>query len=301
MTAWQLVKEGRPFTEMLTTNRFVMTTALKSLYIQIEMPADSARSTTTARRRPGRSTTRATPIPIEQALTTMTFSDEAPAITTADRLRRRLPAAARVRRDRRLPGHVAAVPAPARASRRSFPLSGNPTCVEHAVEAVLHGRRPDRLGVGHHQRTRRTPADRTPVIQPYDLPALRHDERADAVAAARRLLHDARVPGAVEHQRQQPAPRHRQPDAAGRARAVVHGSERASCRSATAGLDASHAVDGTECFGCHKSLDPMRQFWGNQLDYNDRNDFPARQPVQRAPRPTRGPTDAPAASSRSAT
>ena len=41
MTAWQLVKEGRPFTEMLTTNRFVMTTALKSLYIQIEMPADA--------------------------------------------------------------------------------------------------------------------------------------------------------------------------------------------------------------------------------------------------------------------
>jgi hypothetical protein len=40
-TAWQLVQEGRPFTETLTTNRFVMTTALKSLYIQIEMPADA--------------------------------------------------------------------------------------------------------------------------------------------------------------------------------------------------------------------------------------------------------------------
>ncbi len=42
-----------------------------------------------------------------------------------------------------------------------------------------------------------------------------------------------------------------------------------------AGLDADHAVAGTECVGCHKSLDPMRQFWGNQLDFNDRNDFPA--------------------------
>src|SRR6187401_980941 len=48
MTAWQLVKEGRPFTETLTTNRFRMTTALKSLYIQIEMPADTnQRSTST--------------------------------------------------------------------------------------------------------------------------------------------------------------------------------------------------------------------------------------------------------------
>src|SRR4029079_7136668 len=41
------------------------------------------------------------------------------------------------------------------------------------------------------------------------------------------------------------------------------------------GLDSTHAVAGTECVGCHKSLDPMRQFWANQLDFNDRNDFPA--------------------------
>jgi hypothetical protein len=44
----------------------------------------------------------------------------------------------------------------------------------------------------------------------------------------------------------------------------------------TAGLDAGHAVAGTDCNGCHKSLDPLRQFWANQFDYNDRNDFPAR-------------------------
>jgi hypothetical protein len=35
-------------------------------------------------------------------------------------------------------------------------------------------------------------------------------------------------------------------------------------------------VGGTECFGCHKSLDPLRQFWGTQLDFSDRNDFPPR-------------------------
>ena len=65
MTAWQLVKEGRPFTEVLTTQRFVMTTALKSLYIQIEMPADSA----VQQRQRGAGVdarlSRATPIPIE--------------------------------------------------------------------------------------------------------------------------------------------------------------------------------------------------------------------------------------------
>jgi len=43
-----------------------------------------------------------------------------------------------------------------------------------------------------------------------------------------------------------------------------------------AGLDNAHAVGTSECYGCHKSLDPMCQFWGSQFDFNDRNDFPAR-------------------------
>jgi hypothetical protein len=42
----------------------------------------------------------------------------------------------------------------------------------------------------------------------------------------------------------------------------------------TPGLDGNHSVDGSECYGCHKSLDPMRQFWAAQFDFNDRNDFP---------------------------
>jgi hypothetical protein len=40
------------------------------------------------------------------------------------------------------------------------------------------------------------------------------------------------------------------------------------------GLDGTHAVSGTTCFICHKSLDPMRQFWANQFDFNDQ--VPAR-------------------------
>ena len=43
-----------------------------------------------------------------------------------------------------------------------------------------------------------------------------------------------------------------------------------------AGLDTAHSVAGSECFGCHKSLDPLRQFWATQYDFNDRNDFPTR-------------------------
>ena len=39
-TALQLIADGRPFTDILTTHRFMMTTALKSMYMQIEMPYD---------------------------------------------------------------------------------------------------------------------------------------------------------------------------------------------------------------------------------------------------------------------
>src|SRR4030095_479194 len=78
LTAWQLVKEGRPFTEVLTTNKFVMTTALKSLYIQVEMPADAPFNNGGAQ--PAwKLDYSGNPIPIEQAIATLTFSDEAPA------------------------------------------------------------------------------------------------------------------------------------------------------------------------------------------------------------------------------
>src|SRR4029079_1781968 len=83
LTAWQLVKEGRPFTETLTTNRFRMTTALKSLYIQIEMPADTNQRSTSTTVLNWNIDFSGTAIPIEQALTNMTFSDEAPVLTSA--------------------------------------------------------------------------------------------------------------------------------------------------------------------------------------------------------------------------
>ena len=35
-------------------------------------------------------------------------------------------------------------------------------------------------------------------------------------------------------------------------------------------VDGMHAVSTSVCYGCHKSLDPMRQFWGNFYDFNDK-------------------------------
>ena len=41
----------------------------------------------------------------------------------------------------------------------------------------------------------------------------------------------------------------------------------------TAGIDSAHTTTTGSCYGCHKNLDPLRQFWANQFDFNDRNDF----------------------------
>jgi hypothetical protein len=45
--------------------------------------------------------------------------------------------------------------------------------------------------------------------------------------------------------------------------------------ASTTGLDMNHSVAGSECVLCHQGLDPLRQFWAAQYDFNDRNDFPA--------------------------
>jgi hypothetical protein len=43
----------------------------------------------------------------------------------------------------------------------------------------------------------------------------------------------------------------------------------------TVGLDAEHSPNSNpECYGCHKILDPMKQFWESYFDFADRNDFP---------------------------
>ncbi len=141
MTAWQLVREGRPFTEVLTTNRFVMTTALKSLYIQTEMTADAPFGNSNAT--PAWTVDfSGAPIPLEQALTMMTFSDESPA-NGATGVRRRPPKVHRRGRGVRfVPRHVAAVPAPARL-HAALPVHGRPDLLRAPVEAVLHDQRPD--------------------------------------------------------------------------------------------------------------------------------------------------------------
>ena len=110
MTAWQLVKENKPFTDTLTTRRFVMTTALKSLYIQVEMTADAPFGNNNAT--PAWQVDYSgTAIPLETALTSMMFSDEAPSTMSGFGLGSAMACRDAGATVRRLPRHVVAVPA----------------------------------------------------------------------------------------------------------------------------------------------------------------------------------------------
>jgi len=268
-TAWQLVREGRPFTEVLTTNKFVMTTALKSLYIQIEMPADAPFNNGSAQ--PAwKLDYSGNPIPIEQAIATLTFSDEAPASGNGTGFFTNCRGGATVAAAdfrgtslifQRLLGFTP-----------RFPFSGNPTCGEQASKPYFTtSDLTDWAWVTINHKA--NAADRTPAIQPYDLPALRN---ARELTLSLPRVGFYTTPAFLALWNTNDSNQHRvtvnQTLLAALGQSFT--SDSIIVPLSMDGLDSTHSVAGTECVGCHKSLDPMRQFWGSQLDYNDRNDFP---------------------------
>jgi hypothetical protein len=135
------------------------------------------------------------------------------------------------------------------------------------------------------------PADRTPAIQPYDLPSLR---AATSLSLSLPRIGFYTTPAFLALWNTNDSNQHRV--TANQTLLVALGqaftAENQAIPFSAAGLDSSHAVAGTECVGCHATLDPMRQFWANQLDFNDRNDFAAATRTNPGnPRPTGTLTD----------
>jgi len=268
-TAWQLVQEGHPFTETLTTNRFVMTTALKSLYIEVEMPADAPFNNQNSN--PAwKLDYSGNPIPIEQAIQTLTFSDEAPATGNGNGFFTNCRGGATVASAdfrgtslifQRLLGFTP-----------RFPFSGNPTCGEQPSKPYFTTS--DLTDWQWVTINKKAGTDRTPAIQPYDLPSLRG---ATELTLALPRVGFYTTPAFLALWNTNDSNQHRV--TANQTLLAALGQSFTSDSNIVPlsqdGLDSAHAVAGTECVGCHKSLDPMRQFWGNQLDFNDRNDFPA--------------------------
>jgi len=270
LTAWQLIVDGRPFSEVLTTNRFMMTNALKSLYLQIEMPNDRARGATPLA---WKVDSGALPIPIEDTLNPaspnyMTFSDELPvAVRTA-----------RTPNCQGVAGMINAFTGNGRIFQRLLgyvpqlqDAAGVTVCADHAAKPYFTA---DDVNVWSWVTVRPLNAGETKLLA-YDLPNIR---KATELGLGLPRFGFYTTPSFLALWNTNDSNQHRV--TANQALLVALGQSFTSASSitpiSTPGLDSAHSVNGTECYGCHKSLDPLRQFWATQMDYNDRNDFPAR-------------------------
>jgi hypothetical protein len=271
MTAWQLIADGRPFNEVLTTNRFMMTTALKATYLQIEMPRSQAATTIT-----WKVDESGNDIPIEQIVDPtspnyLTFGDVAPTLNN------------------RAPTIVCRGTAGMVNSFNGFSLlfqvllglipQYSTTAAGVTTDVCdRHSSRPyftlSDVSDWQWVNVRALAAGETRVM-PYNLPALR---QATELALALPRVGFYTTPAFLALWNTNDSNQHRV--TANQTLLIALGASLTPASAivplSAAGLDPSHATTGTECYGCHKTLDPLRQFWGTQLDFNDRNDFPAK-------------------------
>jgi hypothetical protein len=271
MTAWQLIADGRPFNEVLTTTRFMMTTALKATYLQIEMPRSQAATTIT-----WKVDESGTDIPIEQIVDPaspnyLTFADVAPTLNN------RAPTIV----CRGTAGMVNSFNGFSTLFQVMLGLIPQYSTTANGVTTDVCDRHSSRpyftlSDVSDWQWVNVRPlAAGEARVMPYNLPALR---QATELGLALPRVGFYTTPAFLALWNTNDSNQHRV--TANQTLLIALGASLTPANAvvplSAAGLDPGHAVTGTECYGCHKTLDPLRQFWGTQLDFNDRNDFPTK-------------------------
>jgi len=311
LTAWQMVFEGDPFTEVLTTQKFIMTTGLKSVYTQIEMPNDQPYNFSGGRNATAKLSWKldyVNTIPLTDALNPsspnyMTFDDEKPAsgktgfggggFTTCQGVGDAASGTAVpvVTFGGTSTGGQTATGGYAQLFQRiigytpRYPFAATPDCWEHASKPYMTDA--DVADWGWVTITPKQSGDA--YIQPYDLPSLR---AATTLKLALPRVGFYTTPAFLALWNTNDSNQHRV--TANQTLLAALGQSFTSDSTITplseAGLDSAHTTTTGECYGCHKSLDPLRMFWGNQLDFNDRNDFVANpfSGSQPNPRPAAG-------------
>lgn len=262
-TALQLIAESRPISEIMTTQRFMMTTILKSMYMQIEMPYDihdfSFRFN------------HGTRPPIAETLNPsspnyMLFG-YAPPTTTTGKGPSGTTCAGDSSKVSSYPGNTnlfhVLLGSVDRDSASNSTGTTNLGCFEHAMQPYF------------------APADLTDwkmvtitatgtPIPSYNIPALR---TATTLPSKLPRVGFFTTPAFLSVWNTNNSNQHRV--TANQALLASIGQGFTSVTSAivtppsSIGLDGTHSVAGSLCYGCHKSLDPMRQFWANSYDFND--------------------------------
>jgi hypothetical protein len=279
VTTWQLIQDGQPYTQTLTTQKYMMTTGLKSLFLQIEMPNDQPYSFGAKNKIAWKVDFSGNPIPLTDTLNPsspnyMVFDDEPPANTTGVfYLQPTCRGGTTAGADG---GAIAVAPYTGYAQlfqrllgyTPRYPFVAQPQCWEHPSKPYFTTQ--DLSDWEWVTIQPKTSSDT--YIQPYDLPTLRN---TTTLKLALPRVGFYTTPSFLALWNTNDSNQHRV--TANQTLLAALGesftSEDQIVPISESGLDSTHAVTGSACYGCHKSLDPLRQFWGNQLDFNDRNDW----------------------------
>jgi hypothetical protein len=284
-TAFDIMEKGQPFSNVLTTRTYMMTTALMSLYIQIENPNDAPlgpgafggskiwnwqidMTQVGSKGSPTDADRTANAFPMDGSATdpvkTLIFDDRPPAMG-----------------DNGAFGNFGGTCTPEIKSEPGYailfqrlfgftprtPVSANIQCIEH--ESLPYYTASDlsdwRLV---------TISQGKMAPQMYDLPTLR---QTTTMGLALPRVGYFTTPAFMATFTTNDSNKHRV--TANQTLLIGLGEGLTSDSSitpvSTVGLDPDHSPDtNPQCYGCHKTLDPMKQFWESYYDFTDRNDFP---------------------------
>jgi hypothetical protein len=268
-TVLYYIQNGQPLTNILTANQFMMTTGLMSLYLQVEMPYDIHTFTFNFNQgtRPAIADT------LNPASANyMTFGYAAPTTVFEDRF------AANGCQGQNIVSTYAGnatlyhllLGVVDRDVVGKSSATTNSGCMEHAIAPYI------------------TPADqsdwRMVTLRPlnagetellsYNLPGLRGIASGGSLGLKSPRIGFFTTPAFLAVWNTNDSNQHRVTANQTLLAALGEGYTSTNLiipaqQVSTTGLDPAHAVSGSVCYGCHVSLDPLRQFWGNQYDYND--------------------------------
>jgi hypothetical protein len=287
-TAFNIVEKGLPFTDVLTTRTHVMTTALMSTYLQIENPDDaplggSVRpddafkwqidmtavgsddegnpgTPTDANRMP-------MPRPMDggenDPVKTLIFDDLPPAMATSSFGNFGGTCTPEIKEE---PGYAILFQRLFGFTART-PLAANIQCIEHTslpyfTASDLSDWREVTITQGKGS------------VEMYDLPTLR---TTTTLGLDLPRVSFFTTPAFMATFTTNDSNKHRV--TANQTLLIALGQALTSENSidpvSTVGLEPEHSPEANPaCFGCHKILDPLKQFWESYYDFNDRNDFP---------------------------
>ena len=263
-TCIELIAEGRPLTDILTTTRFMMTTALMSMYMQIEMPYDIHTFNWQFNQgtRPALADTLNPSSPnymIWGYAAPTTTTGKGPGYTTC---------AGDSTKVSTFPGstnlfHVL-LGVIDRDSSNNGQGSTNLGCFEHAIQPYFTA-----SDLSDWRMV--TIANSGTPPKSYDLPTLRGITTTLPSKLPRVSFFT--TPSFLAIWNTNDSNQHRVTANQALLGALGQGFTNPNAAIPTPpsaiGLDGTHAVTGSICYACHKSLDPMRQFWANSFDYND--------------------------------